>query len=103
LRIAKLIEIKDTLLKHLNLICGEPVEMHVGGLMPWDFVFSRWASLAHSFCRDFPHLDPDAISRFRGNYRALVSYLADTHDLTHSEAANVLSDWIERRAAPLCQ
>lgn len=75
---AKLIGFKDVSLKHHSLMCGERAEIHLEGLIPWGVVYSRWGLLTHSFCRDFPYLDPYAIGRFKGGDQAFVTYLAET-------------------------
>lgn len=65
--------------------------------MPWTTAFSHWPRLGPLLCYDFPHLDPAAIRRFRGNLTALVEYLANTHDLTAAEARDALQDWLAYR------
>ncbi len=69
--------------------------------MPWTLAFSFWSRISPQLCRDFPHLDPAAIRRFRGNISALIEYLANTHELTLSEASEVLRDWLAFRAASI--
>ncbi len=69
--------------------------------MPWTLAFSFWSQISPQLCRDFPYLDQAAIRRFRGNLSALVEYIANTHELTCSEAAETLQDWLAFRAALL--
>lgn len=62
--------------------------------MSWDSVLENWMSLIDCLCKDFPHLDVAAVRRFRGDQVKLVGYLADTHELTMTEAQDALLDWM---------
>ncbi len=62
--------------------------------MSWDSVLENWLSLIDSLCSDFPHLDMEAVRRFRGDQSKLITYLADTHELTACEAKDALIDWM---------
>ncbi len=62
--------------------------------MPWRDVYSIWPDLIDQFCNDFPYLEKAALTRFRGDRNKLITYLADTHELTLTEAQDALSDWI---------
>ena len=66
--------------------------------MPWSQVLEVWQNLFERLCADFPHLDELALRRFRGNRDLLVNYLAETHELTQSEADECLRDWFDFRA-----
>lgn len=62
--------------------------------MPWPDVLTNWSTLIDPLCRDFPHLQTDALRRFRGDRAKMELYLAETHDLTLSEAVETLEDWL---------
>lgn len=76
--------------------------------MPWTVVTAEWPHFVEKLCDHFRWLDPAAIRRFRGDRSKMVTYLAETHDLTEAEACETLGDWFalhgpaalaERRAA----
>lgn len=62
--------------------------------MPWTHVLANWTHLIEHMCADFKHLELAAMRRFRGNQALMVTYLAETHDLTLSEAEETLDDWL---------
>ncbi|MEO0936789.1 MAG: hypothetical protein AAFY38_01395 [Pseudomonadota bacterium] len=66
--------------------------------MSWTNMLEEWNVLMHAFVARFPHCDPAALRRFRGNRDLLVTYLADTHELTEAEACAVLTDWLAHSA-----
>ena len=63
--------------------------------MSWTCVMSIWENLLDHLCDDFPFLEKAALVRFRGDQSKLISYLAETHDLTECEAEEALHDWID--------
>ncbi len=54
-----------------------------------------WPAVADRLCLWFPHFDSAALRRFRGDRAKLVTYLAESHDLTEAEAAEQLEMWFE--------
>lgn len=62
--------------------------------MPWDRVMTNWLQLVEPLVHDFPHMSKIPLWRFRGDRQKLVVYLAETHDLTHAEADEALTDWV---------
>lgn len=69
--------------------------------MPWTQVLANWPLLLDHLSADFKHLERSALQRFRGDRARLETYLAETHDLTHGEAAEVLQDWLIFKAPHL--
>ena len=67
--------------------------------MSWTTALARWPNLLDQLCRDFSYLELTALERFRGDRTKLEVYLAETHDLTTSEARQTLTDWLAYRAA----
>lgn len=65
--------------------------------MPWTLVTQDWAAFVEELCDWFPYFEPAAVRRFRGDRAKLVIYLAETHDLTETEASEQLADWFETR------
>ncbi len=61
--------------------------------MPWTTVTALWPCFVETLCAHFPHFEPAAVRRFRGDRAKLVTYLAETHDLTLIEASETLADW----------
>jgi len=49
----------------------------------------------------FPALDRDALSASAGDFARLSDHLASAHDLTPSEAAEVISEWQDGLTIPL--
>ena len=72
--------------------------------MSWTLALANWPELLAQLCTRFRHLDHSALIRFRGNRAKMNLYLAETHDLTITEAAQALDDWLaysaERIALP---
>jgi len=62
--------------------------------MPWAHVLASWPNLIEHLCDDFRHLELSAMRRFRGDRTKMETYLAETHDLTRSEAAEALDNWL---------
>lgn len=71
--------------------------------MSWTSMLEKWETLMHDFAARFPYCDSAALKRFRGNRSLLVTYLAETHELTNSEAAETLADWLAHSAAQVPQ
>ncbi len=65
--------------------------------MPWTFVTRDWPAFVEQLCAWFPYFDEDAVRRFRGDRSKLVTYLAETHDLTEAEASDQLGLWFFTR------
>ncbi len=63
--------------------------------MPWTLVTQDWYAYVGRLCSWFPYFDEDAVRRFRGDRAKLVTYLADSHDLTEAEACEQLDMWFE--------
>ncbi len=61
--------------------------------MPWTIVTQDWAAFVDRLCAWFPYFDRAALRRFRGDRQKLVTYLADSHDLTEAEASEQLDHW----------
>ena len=53
--------------------------------MTWRDLLQDWQGQLERLSDIFPHADPDALIRFRGNRDLLAEYIADTHDLTLAE------------------
>lgn len=53
--------------------------------MTWKDLLLEWHDQIDRLAELFPHADPCALVRFRGNRAFLAEYIADTHDLTLSE------------------
>jgi len=62
--------------------------------MPWTHVLASWPNLIEHLCSDFRYLEISALRRFRGDRTKMVTYLAETHDLTLAEAEESLDDWL---------
>lgn len=62
--------------------------------MPWTHVLACWPYLLKQLGRDFPYLEHAALERFRGDRAKMEVYLAETHDLTLTEARDALEDWL---------
>lgn len=60
--------------------------------MTWSRLLSEWRDHIPEALWLFPHLDPQALARFRGDRGLLATYLAETHDLTLSEAQDCIND-----------
>ena len=63
--------------------------------MPWTIVTQDWAAFVDRLCAWFPYFDAEAVRRFRGDRDKLVTYLADSHDLTEAEASEQLDWWFD--------
>ncbi|QQA44780.1 hypothetical protein [Pelagovum pacificum] len=63
--------------------------------MSWTSVTAEWQVFIRAFCAAFPHLDGEALRRFRGDRAKLVTYLSEAHDLTEAEACETLTDWFD--------
>lgn len=53
--------------------------------MTWRDLLQDWQGQLDRLAAIFPHADPEALVRFRGNKALLAAYIADTHDLTLAE------------------
>lgn len=71
--------------------------------MPWSDVLANWPHLIRALRHDFPHLEHEALCRFRGDRANFETYLGDSHDLTAREARDVLSDWLMFKAPKIDQ
>lgn len=60
--------------------------------MTWSEMKSQWELHLERVAELFPHTEPKAIARFRGNPALLAEYIADTHDVTISEAIFLIED-----------
>lgn len=61
--------------------------------MSWNLFTAQWHLFVDQLCEDFRFLEPTALRRFRGDRKKMVVYLAETHDLTPSEACETLKIW----------
>jgi len=64
--------------------------------MAWKQLFENWAHALPRIVALYPHVDPVALQRFRGNRSLFVAYLAATHDLTLREAEEAVEDMLLR-------
>ncbi len=64
--------------------------------MTWGDLLRDWHDQLETLSDLFPHADPSALARFRGNRGLLAQYIADTHDLTLEEGAEA----VEMRLLP---
>ena len=64
--------------------------------MAWKQLFENWADALPKIVGLYPHVDPVALQRFRGNRTLFVAYLAATHDLTLREADEGVNDMLLR-------
>lgn len=71
-----------------------------GYLMAWKQLFENWADALPRIMARYPHVDPVALRRYRGNRSLFVAYLAATHDLTLAEAGEAVEDMLARFGAP---
>lgn len=62
--------------------------------MPWTHVLASWPNLLDHLAADFKYLERAALHRFRGDRDKMEVYLAETHDLTPTEARETLDDWL---------
>ena len=53
--------------------------------MTWRDLLDDWHGQLARLAELFPHADPEALIRFRGNRALLAEYIADTHELTLAE------------------
>ncbi|KAA9009158.1 hypothetical protein [Histidinibacterium aquaticum] len=60
-----------------------------------------WPALLDRLATEFRQLDRTALARWRGDRARLVTYLAETHDLTRTEAAECLDWWWDRQERAL--
>lgn len=58
--------------------------------MTWSDILQDWHGQLERLHSLFPHADPAALARFRGNKHLLAEYIADTHDLTQAEGAEAI-------------
>ncbi|SDI46089.1 hypothetical protein [Aliiruegeria lutimaris] len=64
--------------------------------MTWGDLLENWHCQIECLVACFPHADPEALVRFRGNRDLLAEYIADTHELTLAEGFEA----IEMRLLP---
>ena len=64
--------------------------------MTWRDLLLDWQGQLDRLAELFPHADPEALARFRGNRALLAEYIADTHELTLAEGYEA----IEMRMLP---
>ena len=64
--------------------------------MTWGDLLEDWQCHVSCLVACFPHADPEALVRFRGNRDLLAEYIADTHELTLAEGHEA----IEMRLLP---
>ena len=64
--------------------------------MTWRDLLQNWHGQLDRLAEIFPHADPSALVRFRGNRDLLAQYIADTHDLTFAEGIEA----VEMRLLP---
>ena len=62
---------------------------------------ARWPHLLDQLCARFPRLKLAEVSRLREDREKLELYLARTYDLSKSEAADTLTEWLMFQARPL--
>lgn len=67
--------------------------------MSWNHLIANWTDMMHRLSASFPHMDLNALQRFRGDRVKLEHYLAETHDLTLSEARETIEDWLATTGA----
>ncbi|PRY26276.1 hypothetical protein CLV78_101371 [Aliiruegeria haliotis] len=67
--------------------------------MTWRDLLMDWHDHIDRVADIFPHADPCALVRFRGNRELLAEYIADTHDLTPAEGIEA----VELRLLPGAQ
>jgi len=72
----------------------------IGWIMTWDDFIADWADQMARVHALFPETDAVALTRFRGNFQHLVTYIADTQDLTHGEAADTIMERLLPGAQP---
>ncbi|MDV7144958.1 hypothetical protein R3X27_19935 [Tropicimonas sp. TH_r6] len=58
--------------------------------MTWGDLFRDWHGQIDTLSNLFPHADPSALARFRGNRGLLAQYIADTHELTLEEGTEAV-------------
>ncbi len=54
--------------------------------MTWRDLLIDWHGQLDRLSETYPYADPCALARFRGNREFLARYIAETHDLTLTEA-----------------
>ncbi|MDF1872673.1 hypothetical protein [Vannielia sp.] len=64
--------------------------------MAWKQLFENWAEALPRIVDLYPHVDPIALQRFRGNRSLFVAYIAATHELTLAEASDAVDDMLLR-------
>lgn len=69
--------------------------------MSWTPVLTRWPQHLDQLCDRFRHLEVSALKRIRGDRVRLAAYLAQSHDLTLSEASDALDEWAAFGATPV--
>lgn len=60
--------------------------------MAWEQYLLIWVDQINRIKELFPHIEPAALDRFRGNIDHFAAYLADTHDLTFREGMAAIED-----------
>lgn len=71
--------------------------------MTWRDLLQDWHGQLDRLATLFPHADPCALVRFRGNKTLLAEYIADSHDLTLAEGMEVLEMRLLQGAAPMAE
>lgn len=62
--------------------------------MTWSDLTSNWSELRARITSRFPNLDDAAIPFAKTDRQRFEAYIADTHDLTLSEAREELNDFL---------
>ena len=62
--------------------------------MTWSDLTTNWSDLRARIMNRFPNLDDGAIPFAKTNRERFEAYIADTHDLTLSEAREELNDFL---------
>lgn len=62
--------------------------------MTWSDLTTNWAEWTQRIKQRFPNLDDGAMPFAKTNRERFEAYLADTHDLTLSEAREELDDFL---------
>lgn len=62
--------------------------------MDWAEIFGNWGQRIELIRDRFPHVEESALARRCASKRDVISYLAESHQLTLDEAREELEDWL---------
>lgn len=68
----------------------------------WRDVQMAWTDAVNQIKQRWPETDATYLTGIKGDRHLFVGHLADRHDLTLTEAAEAVQDWLWERALAQC-